>query len=124
MVLKRKTLPVLGPSLLGDQEAMASSPVLRKWEFSTMEWLVPLQKFTPSAYRLRKRLPVITSPLDGPPTQYPTFVCSTQIFSSREPVPAPPLKPFSGDLSSRWMVSPRMAKSKNLQLFPLQLKRA
>src|SRR5690349_14624536 len=110
-VLKRKTLFVLTPSAFGDQEARASSPVLRKCEFLMTELLVPLQKLTPSANRLRKRLLLITRPFVPPPTQYPTLVCSTQMFSRREPVPAPPLKPFSGDLSSRRTVSPRMEKS-------------
>src|SRR5688500_1750510 len=100
-VLKRNTLLVLMPlSFAGVQDASASSPVLRKCEFSITELLVPLQKFTPSANRLRKRLPVITSPSVTfrlpSPTHQPTLVCSIQMLSSQEPLPAPPLKPFSG----------------------------
>ena len=73
-----------------DHEATPSSPVLRKWEFTTSELLAPSHRLTPSAKVLRKRLPVMTRPL-GPgrgytPAQYPTWVCSTQMFSMREPV--------------------------------------
>src|SRR5262245_52368371 len=124
-VLKRKMLFVFTPpSNDGAHEASASSPVFLKCDSSTTELLAPLQRFTPSANRLRNRLPVITRPLvmfDAPaPTHQPTLVCSTHTCSIRDPLPAPPLNPFSGLLSSRSVVSPRMAKSKKRQLLPTQ----
>ena len=45
------------------------------------------------------------------PTQYPVLLCSTQMFESVVPLPVTPLKPLSGELLSRRMVSPDTKKS-------------
>ena len=48
------------------QTASASSPVVRKDELNTRELRVPLLKLMPSAYVLRIRMPLNSSPSAGP----------------------------------------------------------
>src|SRR5882724_13075717 len=118
--------PLGGPPWRGDQLASESSPLLRISVLSTIEFVVPLQKFTASAIRSRKRHSVMRNCV-GPcasaarSTQNAHFMCSTHTRAMVVPSPGRPVNALpTSDLSLRCVVSPKMDRSDTVAVPPVK----
>jgi hypothetical protein len=77
--------------------------------------VTPRWKLTPSANKFLKRQPVKLSRSIGPSIQAPTLVCSIHTLDTVEFDSAPPM-PLTWSLSTREVVSPKIAKSLSVTL--------